>query len=97
MLEIDDDVCFCDCGLMGDKTTVTNDRNVDINLMVKKRQFQHIKFTVSQILFKTFNEKVENKKLLAKKMFKAKVLYTYNKEHKYVINMEYAPESTTSN
>ena len=85
-------------GLLGDKTIVTNDKNVDINLMVKKRQFQHIKFTVSQILFKTFfNEKVENKKLLAKKMFKAKVSCTYNKEHKYVINMENAPESITSN
>ena len=83
---------------MGDKTIVTNDKNVDINLMVKKRQFQYIKFTVSQILFKTFfNEKVENKKLLAKKMSKAKVLYTYSKEHKYVINMKNAPESTTSN
>ena len=47
LLEIDDDVCFCDCRLMGDKTIVTNDKNVDITLMVKKGQFEHIKFTVS--------------------------------------------------
>ena len=36
-------------------------------------------------------------KFLAKKMFKTKVLCIYNNEGKYVINMEIAPESITSN
>ena len=71
-----------------------NDKSIDINFTVKEEQLQHIKFAVSQTLFKTFfNEKVENKKLLAKKMFKTKLLCTYNKEDKYVINMENASES----
>ena len=57
--------------------------SVDISFTVKVEQFQHIKFTVSQTLFESFfNEKVENKKLLSKKMFKTKVLCTYNKEGK---------------
>ena len=71
-----------------------NDKSIDINFTVKEEQLQHIKFAISQTLFKTFfNEKVENKKLLAKKMFKTKLLCTYNKEDKYVINMENASES----
>ena len=71
-----------------------NDKSIDINFTVKEEQLQHIKFAVSQTLFKTFfNEKVENKKLLAEKMFKTKLLCTYNKEDKYVINMENASES----
>ena len=71
-----------------------NDKSIDINFTVKEEQLQHIKFAVSQTLFKTFfNEKIENKKLLAKKMFKTKLLCTYNKEDKYVINMENASES----
>ena len=71
-----------------------NDKSIDINFTVKEEQLQHIKFAVSQTLFKTFfNEKVENKKLLAKKMFKTKLLCTYNKEDKYVINMANASES----
>ena len=71
---------------MSDKTSVTNDKSVDINFKVKEEQFQHIKFTVSQTLFETFFKvKVENKKLLAKKMFKTKVLCTYKKECKYVL------------
>ena len=62
-LEIyDNDSYFCDCGCMGEKTRVTNDKSIDINFMVKEEQFQHIKFTVSPKLFETsFNEKVENK------------------------------------
>ena len=98
-LEIDDDVYFCDCGFIGDTTTsVTNDKSVDINFTMKEEQYQHIKFIVSQTLFDTFfNEKVENKKLLAKKMFKTKVLFTYNNEDKYVINTENTPELITRN
>ena len=97
-LEIDDDVYFCDCGFTGDTTSVTNDKSVDINFTMKEEQFQHIKFIVSQTLFDTFfNEKVENKKLLAKKMFKTKVLCTYNNEGKYVINIENIPELITRN
>ena len=54
--------------------------------------------TVSQTLFETFfNEKVVNKKLLAKKVFKRKVLCIYNKEDKYIVITENAPESITSN
>ena len=53
---------------MGDTTSITNDKSVDINFTVKKEQFQHIKFAVWQTLFETlFNEKIENKKLLEKK------------------------------
>ena len=97
MFEIDDDVYFCDCGFMGDKKIA-----LPINFMVKEEQFQHIKFEVFHTLFETFfNEKVEKKKLLAKRMFKTKVLFKmlciYNKEGKYVIDMEKAPESITSN
>ena len=70
--------------------------------MVKEEQFQHIKFEVFRTLLETFfNEKVEKKKLLAKRMFKKKVLFKtlciYNKEGKYVIDIEKAPESITSN
>ena len=95
MFEIDDDVYFCDCGFMGDK-------KIALPIMVKEEQFQHIKFEVFHTLFETFfNEKVEKKKLLAKRMFKTKVLFKmlciYNKEGKYVIDMEKAPESITSN
>ena len=65
---------------------------------MKEEQFQHVKFTVLQTLFETFfNEKIENKKLLAKKIFKTKVLCTYNKEEKYFIKMGKAPESMTKN
>ena len=69
--------------------------------MAKVEQFQHVKFTVFHTLFETFfNEKVE-KKLYAKRIFKTKVLFRtlciYNKEDKYVIDMEKAPESITSN
>ena len=72
-LQIDDDVFFCDCRIMVDKTSIANDKSIDINFMVKEEQFQHIKFTVSQTLFGTFfNEKAGNKKLLAKKIFKTK-------------------------
>lgn len=96
-LEIDD-FHFCDCKFMGETTSLTNDKSVDINFTVKEEQLQHIKFPVSQTLFKTFfNEKLENKKLLAKKMFKTKLLCTYNKEDKYVINMENASESQETN
>ena len=97
-LEIDDDVYFRDCGFIGDKTSVTNDKSVDINFTVKEEQSQHIKFTILETLFETFFcEKVENKKLLARKIFKTKVLCTYNKQDKYVINIENAPESITRN
>ena len=65
---------------------------------MKEEQFQHVKFTVLQTLFETFfNEKIENKQLLAKKIFKTKVLCTYNKEEKYFIKMGKAPESMTKN
>ena len=78
---------------MGDTTSITNDKSVDISFTVKEEQFQHIKFAVWQTLFETlFNEKIENKKLLEKKkMFKTKALCTYNKKDKYVIKMENAP------
>ena len=39
-LEIDDDVYFCVYyWFMGDKTSVTNDKSIDINFMVKEEQF----------------------------------------------------------
>ena len=53
---------------MGDTTSITNDKSVDISFTVKEEQFQHIKFAVWQTLFETlFNEKIENKKLEKKK------------------------------
>ena len=62
---------------MGDTTSITNDKSVDINFTVKEEQFQHIKFAVWQTLFETlFNEKIENKKLLEKK--------EYSKQKHYV-------------
>ena len=97
-LHIDDDVYFYDCGFIGDTTSITNDKSVDINFTMNEEQFQHIKFTVLQTLFETFlNKKVENKKLLAKKIFKTKVLCTYNKEEKYAIMMGNEPKLMTRN
>ena len=84
-LEIDEDVY----------TSVTNDKSIDINFTLKGEQFQHVKFTVLPTFFETFfNEKVENIKLLANKMFKTKVLCTNNEQDNYVINIENTLETT---
>ena len=66
---------------MGDTTSITNDKSVDINFTVKEEQFQHIKFAVWQTLFETlFNEKIENKKLLEKKNVQTKsIMYLQQK------------------
>ena len=52
-LEIDDDVYFRDCGFIGDKTSVTNDKSVDINFTVKEEQSQHIKFTIWKLYLRS--------------------------------------------
>ena len=39
LLEFDDDVCFCNCGFVGDKSSIANEKSIDINFTFKEEQF----------------------------------------------------------
>ena len=75
-LELEGAMYFCDCGYMGGKDSIQPvDRSVRFTVYEEKYKDQQFSIK-GAVVEDFFNEKLENKKLLAKKMVESKVRIT---------------------